>query len=63
MPRMKLFFFFFLGERPGFLVVFLAGTVEDVAAGRFRAGRAVDGDGGGGGGGGGGGWRGVLGSR
>ena len=60
MPRMKLFLFFFLGERPGVLVVFLAGTVEDVAAGRFRAGRAVEG---GGGGGGVGGWRGVLGSR
>ena len=61
MPRMKLFFFFFLGEGPGFLVVaFLAGTVEDVAAGRLRAGRAVVG---GVGGGGGGGWRGVLGSR
>ena len=58
MPRMKLFFFFFLGERPGFLAVFLAGTVEDVAARRFGAGRAVDGGGGGGGG-----WRGVLGSR
>ena len=58
---MKLFLFFFLGERPGVLVVFLAGTVEDVAAGRFRAGRAVEG--GGGGGGGVGGWRGVLGSR
>ena len=60
MPRMKLFFFFFLGEVPGFLVVvvFLAGTVEDVAAGRFRAGRAVDGGCEGGGG-----WRGVLGSR
>ena len=58
MPRIKLFFFFFWGERPGVLVVFLAGTVEDVAAGRFRAGRAVEGGGGCGGG-----WRGVLGSR
>ena len=58
MLRMKLFFFFFLAEGPGFLVVvYLAGTVEDVAAGRFRAGRAV------GGGGEGGGWRGILGSR
>ena len=60
MPRMKLFFFFYFGEGPGFLVVFLAGTVEDVAAGRFRAGREVDGCGGGGEGRG---WRGVLGSR
>ena len=59
---MKLFFSFFLGEGPGFLVVvvFLAGTVEEVAAGRLRAGRAVAG---GGGGVGAGGWRGVLGSR
>ena len=63
MLRMKLFFFFFLAEGPGFLVVvvFLARTV---AAGRLRAGRAVAGGGGGGVGvGGAGGWRGVLGSR
>ena len=57
---MKLFFF--LGEGPSFLVVvFLAGTVEDVAAGHLRAGLAVTG--GGGGGGGAGGWRSILGSR
>ena len=31
------------------MVVFLAGTVEDVAAGHFRAGHEVDGGGGGGG--------------
>ena len=57
---MKLFFFF-LGEGPSFLVVvvFLAGTVEDMAAGRLRAECAVAGGGGGGAGG----WRGVLGSR
>ena len=60
---MKLFFFFFLAEGPGFLVVvFLAGMVEEeVAAGRSRAGRAVAGGGAGGGVGGAG--RGVLGSR
>ena len=51
---MKLFFFFFLAEGPGFLVVvvFLTGTVEEeVAAGRLRAGRAVAVGGGVGGGG------------
>ena len=52
MPCMKLFFFFFSWEGPGFLVVvvvFLGGTVEEVAAGHLRAGREVDGVGGGGG--------------